>query len=232
LALITRTIPALLNGISQQPAILRSSDQTEDELNTWSRIAEGVSRRPPTQVVAKLTASPPANLSIHHINRDVNERYLVLIQQGAILVFDETTGAEKTVNAPRGWGYLDTSGDVYRAMSIADYTFIVNTTKTVALKGAGADQTADNANNRFPAVLPQGLRYARRRLYRRWRLLQYRPNPTYSGGLTGTVPGKTSSPPRSARAASIRSSARTTPPSSPITSWVTAPSGTRRSRPA
>jgi hypothetical protein len=40
-ALTTRTIPALMNGISQQPAILRSSDQTEDELNTWSAHRRG-----------------------------------------------------------------------------------------------------------------------------------------------------------------------------------------------
>jgi hypothetical protein len=190
LALITRTLPALLNGISQQPAILRSADQTEDELNTWSRIAEGVSKRPPTQVVAKLTALTAGDTySIHHINRDVSERYLVIIKNGAILVFDETTGAQKTVNAPRGWGYLDTSGDVYRAMSIADYTFIVNTTKKVALKGAAADQTADNANNRWlGGSSPRGFDMPAAGYTVAGALLQYRPNPTYSGGLTGTVP--------------------------------------------
>jgi hypothetical protein len=44
-----------MNGVSQQPPILRSADQTEDELNTWSHIAEGLSRRPPTQTIQKLT---------------------------------------------------------------------------------------------------------------------------------------------------------------------------------
>ena len=31
MALTTRTLPALMNGISQQPPILRSFDQTQDE---------------------------------------------------------------------------------------------------------------------------------------------------------------------------------------------------------
>jgi hypothetical protein len=158
-ALITRTLPAILNGVSQQPAILRSSDQTEDELNTWSKIAEGVSRRPPTQVVSKIAGlSVSPNVSIHHINRDINERYLVLIQQGSIRVFDETTGAEKTVNAPDGFGYLDQDADVYRASSIADYTFIVNPTKTVQLLAAGQDTVDVPTHYRFPGGnSPQGI---------------------------------------------------------------------------
>jgi hypothetical protein len=178
-----------MNGISQQPAILRSSDQTEDELNTWSRVAEGLGRRPPTQSVLALSSMPAAGTySVHHINRDINERYLVLIMSGSIRVFDEATGAEKTVTAPRGWGYLDTAGDVYRAVSVADYTFIVNTTKTVGLLGVGADQTAQNTNNLWlggtnPANYPvPAAGYGAP-----GSALQYSPNPTYSGGLTGTV---------------------------------------------
>lgn len=190
MALTTRTLPSLMNGVSQQPAILRSSDQTEDELNTWSRVAEGLGRRPPTRTILALGSMPtPGTYSIHHINRDVSERYVVLIESGLIRVFDEATGAERTVNAPRGWGYLDTAGDVYRAVTVADFTFIVNTTKLVALLGVGADQVAQNVNNIWlggtnPAdyTVP-GAGYGMPGT-----ALQYNPNPTYSGAITGTVP--------------------------------------------
>lgn len=191
MALVTRTIPSLMNGISQQPPLLRSPDQTEDEVNTWNHIAEGVSRRPPTQTILALTGlTAGVDYSIHHINRDVSERYLVLIKQGGIMVFDETTGAAKTVNAPNGWGYLDAVGDVYRAVSIADYTFIVNTTKTVTMLGVGADQVADPTTYRLPggttptrttATVSAGGSFA-------GMLAQYQPNLAYAGGLTGTVP--------------------------------------------
>lgn len=190
MALITRTLPALMNGVSQQPAILRSSDQTEDELNTWSHIAEGLSRRPPTTMVQKIASlTAGQDYSVHHINRDINERYLVIMSQGSVLVFDETTGEQKTVSHPEGFGYLDAAGDVYRAMSIADYTFIVNTTKTVSLLGVGADQTAQNTNNLFlGGTSPTNYPVAAGGYTAPGSQVQYNPNPTYTGGLTGTVP--------------------------------------------
>lgn len=189
MALTTRTIPSLMNGISQQPAILRSSDQTEDELNTWTHIAEGLSRRPPTQNLAKLTTlTPGTTYSVHHINRDVNERYLVIIKSGAIIVHDEATGVQKTVNAPLGYGYLSDVGDVYRAMSIKDYTFIINTKKVVALKAVAADQVAQNVNNRWlGGTAPTNFQSQVAGFLNPGGVLQYNPNPTTSGVIAGTV---------------------------------------------
>jgi hypothetical protein len=185
-----------MNGISQQPAILRSTDQTEDELNTWSKIATGLSRRPPTQNVTAIAGLPVAGTySLHHINRDINERYNVIMANGSIRVFDGITGAEKTVNAPRGFGYLNQTGDVYRAVTVADYTFIVNTLATVALKAVGADQVTQNVNNIWlggthPTEYPlPSAGYAQSGA-----ALQYSPNPTYSGGITGTVSDATKLP--------------------------------------
>lgn len=196
MALTTRTIPSLMNGISQQPAILRSSDQTEDELNTWSHIAEGLGRRPPTQQLAALTGLTVGDTySVHHINRDVSERYLVIIKSGSIQIFDEATGAAKTVNAPRGYAYLSDTGDVYRCLTVKDYTFVVNTKKTVGLLAVGSDTTAQNAANRFPGgtnysyitnptadYIPFGS------------TTQYLPNTAGSGTVAGTVADTTKLP--------------------------------------
>ena len=136
----SRVIPALYNGVSQQPPILRSPDQTEAELNTWAVLAEGVGKRPPTEAVANL-GQISDDAFVHHINRDASERYIVVIDGGALKVFDHATGVQKTVNAPGGWGYL--SGGGFRAISVADYTFIVNTGKVCRLAAVGEDTTPD-----------------------------------------------------------------------------------------
>lgn len=140
MSLRSRVLPALFNGVSQQPPILRSADQTEDELNTWASLADGVGKRPPTETLALL-----GNLSddafIHHINRDVTERYIVVIDGGALKVFDNVTGAQQTVNAPGGLSYL--AEGTFRAVTVADYTFIVNTERAVGLTNTIDDPAAD-----------------------------------------------------------------------------------------
>ncbi|TAE75118.1 MAG: hypothetical protein EAZ84_09895 [Verrucomicrobia bacterium] len=141
MSLRRRVLPAIHNGVSQQPPILRSSDQTEDELNTWAIMAEGIGKRPPTEHLAVLSGVNLTNSFVHHINRDTTERYIVVITQTGIRVFDHLTGAEKTVNAPGGYGYL--TGGKFRAVTVADYTFIVNTTKLCQLATAGSDVTYD-----------------------------------------------------------------------------------------
>lgn len=179
MGLVTRTLPSIANGISKQPAILRSSDQLEAESNTWGRIASGLGRRPPTETVAFLSASDLSGAFVHHINRDVMERYVVIVDSGVLRVFDQATGEEKTVNAPGGLGYLDAPGSAYRAVTVADYTFIVNSTKKPALGAVGADLVAQPGYNRFPGGTvherPPGIAY------------QYVPNPAYDGTVTATV---------------------------------------------
>lgn len=151
MSLTTRTIPQLFNGVSRQPAILRSGDQTEDELNSWAQASAGVGKRPPTEVVAKLTDSVTADALIHTINRDVTERYVVIIDEGVIKVvgFD---GVARTVNSPGGLGYL-TDGE-FAAVTVADYTFIVNRKKPVAMKAVGADLVAQPDYVRNPVRTP------------------------------------------------------------------------------
>ena len=147
MSLRSRVLPALYNGVSQQPPILRSPDQTEDELNTWASLADGVGKRPPTEHLANL-----GNISdsafVHHINRDVTERYIVVIDGGAIRVFDQVTGEQKPVSAPGGLGYLE--GGKFRAVTVADYTFIVNTEKVCKLASLGYDTTPDPDYYRWP----------------------------------------------------------------------------------
>lgn len=144
MTLITSTIPNLINGISQQPPTLRLASQAEDQVNFLSSVADGLTVRPPTRHLAMVDNADWSDAFIHTINRDVTERYILVIRQGQLRVFEAETGVERTVNAPDGWGYLTGSGkEDYRAVTVADYTFILNRTTEVAVDAA---LTAARAN--------------------------------------------------------------------------------------
>lgn len=130
-----QTVPNLVNGISQQPASIRQPTQSEYEYNTFPSVVDGLGRRPPTQyVAAKSYTGTLPSAHIHWIDRDASERYAVAIMDEAIKVFDLSDGTEKTVTAPGGLSYLDTTDPEsdFRAVTVADHTFIVNRSISVA----------------------------------------------------------------------------------------------------
>lgn len=135
--LISSTIPNLINGVSQQPAALRLASQAEAVVNCLPSPVEGLRKRPPSQHVAKLFSGTAGTGRpfVHIVDRDGAIRYLVLIQDNAIKVFG-LDGSVKTVATPDGTSYLDITGEpssTFRVASVADYTFIVNREKTVAM---------------------------------------------------------------------------------------------------
>jgi hypothetical protein len=130
--LISQSIPNLANGVSQQPFTLRLGSQGELQENGLSTTSQGLRKRPPTKHLKKILSGSYANAYVHTINRDETERYVVIITNGAIKVFD-LNGVEKTVTTPDGVGYLAASdpSNSFRAITVADYTFIVNKSITV-----------------------------------------------------------------------------------------------------
>ena len=140
--LVSSSIPNLINGVSQQPPALRLASQAETVVNCMPSPVEGLKKRPPCYHIAKLfsgsagTGRPFTTI----VDRDGTIRYLVVIQDNAIKVFG-LDGSVKTVATPDGTSYLDITGEpssAFRVASVADYTFIVNREKTVAmLTGAG-----------------------------------------------------------------------------------------------
>jgi len=131
--LLNKSIPNLINGVSQQPDTLRLSSQAESQINGFSSVVEGLRKRPPTSHVAKISSSSLNNAFIHTINRDANEKYVVAISNGAIQV-NTIDGVSKTVSTPDGVGYLSSSNPYreFRALTVADFTFIVNNSITTA----------------------------------------------------------------------------------------------------
>ena len=135
--LISSSIPNLINGVSQQPAALRLASQCEQMVNCMPSPVEGLKKRPSAQHVAKLFSGSAGSSRPFTtiVDRDGAIRYLVLILDNDIKVFG-LDGSVKTVAKPDGTSYLNITGEpsaVFRVASVADYTFIVNREKTVAM---------------------------------------------------------------------------------------------------
>jgi hypothetical protein len=162
--LVTRQIPALWNGVSQQPDPVRLPSQCAEQVNCWSSVIDGVSKRNPSEFLALMpNGSVNSGAAMHIINRDTSERYIVVVDALRIRVFD-MTGQEKTVNAPLGWGYLSLDFGIraaqgYTLMTVADYTFVLNKTKRVGLLPVGADHDPPTGDywwlNRKPKPVSQ-----------------------------------------------------------------------------
>ncbi|OQW34869.1 MAG: hypothetical protein A4E20_01445 [Nitrospira sp. SG-bin2] len=135
--LVSKTIPNLVNGVSQQPDSLRLPTQAELQENLFSSVVEGLSDRPPTEHIAKLFNGTLGDAFAHVINRSVSERYMVLIKNGSLTVHT-LAGVQKTVSTPNGTSYLTTTtpSTSIKAITVQDYTFIVNTEILAALDAA------------------------------------------------------------------------------------------------
>ena len=132
MGIVSGSIPNLINGVSQQPFALRLASQAERQLNAYSSVAEGLTKRPPTRHVAKLSGAQLGPVYLHRINRDVGERYIVMVSNGDLQVWG-IDGTPRTVNFPNGRGYLASASANFAAVTVADYTFIVNKDVTVGL---------------------------------------------------------------------------------------------------
>jgi len=137
--LVSSSIPNLINGVSQQPAALRLASQAESVINCMPSPVEGLKKRPPMYNVARMFAGSAGagRPFVHIVDRDGAVRYMILIQDGAIRVFD-LNGVEQTVTTPDGVGYLNINNasdpsNQFRVASVADVTFIVNREQTVAM---------------------------------------------------------------------------------------------------
>ena len=54
MALVSKSIPNLINGVSQQPPSLRLPTQGEAQENGLSDVVDGLKKRPPTKFLNKL----------------------------------------------------------------------------------------------------------------------------------------------------------------------------------
>lgn len=158
MSLVNRSIPNLYNGVSQQPASLRLSSQAEEQINGLSSVVSGVDKRPPSKHVSKINSLTTEEAYIHTINRDVNNQYVVVVVDGDLYVYD-IDGTAQTVNFPDGKTYLSATNPLedFAAITVADYTFIVNKTIAVTKDAAVSGGTFKGTKQKFLDLPTSGL---------------------------------------------------------------------------
>lgn len=156
--LVSTGLPNLLNGVSQQPSTLRQTTQGESQVNGFSSIIDGLIKRQPTEHVAKIINSAVSGAAVHVVNRDEDDQYIIVItatsSSATIQAFD-LAGNSATVNVPNGTSYLHCTNPQtdLAFVTVADYTFIVNKTKTVAMTTATVSGSVSSSVQEF-ADLP------------------------------------------------------------------------------
>ena len=137
MALISKAIPTLLRGVSQAADNTKQADHADIQDNADGNPVTGLTKRSGLQYITNLSTSTLGNVHIQTINRDVNERYVAIFSNGDVKVYD-IDGTEKTVHKPDGTTYLNTSDprSVMKTVSVADFTFVVNTSITTAMDSA------------------------------------------------------------------------------------------------
>ena len=150
MGVISRAIPTLLRGISQSSDALKQADHADIQDNADSNPVLGLSKRSGSQFLATVGSSTLGNVHIQTINRDAAEQYVAIFSNGDVKVF-ELDGTEKTVNKPDGTNYLNTSDprSVMKTVTIADFTFVVNTSITTAMDTA----VSNSASNITQAII-------------------------------------------------------------------------------
>jgi hypothetical protein len=172
MALVSRSIPNLINGISQQPPEIRLETQGEEQINGLSTLAKGLAKRPGTEHVKHITDSTVADMFMHNIQRDADEEYTMILSRpnagGKDLQIWDKAGVEipvktrevdsttvATSNTPNGLydvasadlAYLETTSvvDNVSAITVADTTFLINKSKTVIEAGADGNTSGEEA---------------------------------------------------------------------------------------
>jgi hypothetical protein len=136
------SVPLLSGGISQQPPNVRFPNQVQDATNIDFTVLYGACKRPCTKYVHKITGlTASGDIRLHAIERDADERYLVVYGDGALRAFTELgvqppTLLEATVtHSGDATTYLTNGavGEHIRLITTADYTVVINTTVNTAL---------------------------------------------------------------------------------------------------
>ena len=165
MALVSKSIPNLINGVSQQPPEVRLASQGEIQENGLASVVRGLEKRPGTEVVKKLDFSTSGTYLIHPIRRDETEEYtLILGKAGSdkfIKIFDGDGNAMPVQGSDNAadptfadidnddLGYFSEVTDFstqVTATTVTDTTFFCSNQKTVAVATTnGQTSRQDNA---------------------------------------------------------------------------------------
>tara|TARA_Y100000401_G_scaffold15553_1_gene10569 strand:- start:9564 stop:12065 length:2502 start_codon:yes stop_codon:yes gene_type:complete len=164
--LINTSLANLVQGVSQQPDTLRFDGQCEEQINALSSVSDGLKKRPNTRYLTNLISSAIADGAfVHFINRDKNEKYVLIINNNVAQVFNILNFASVTTTGSTTYSSSDylyvPSGtkpkDVLKALTVGDTTFILNTSVDVDRTSTkSASHTSSAATNKALVFIKQG----------------------------------------------------------------------------
>ena len=142
--LVSTSIPNLLNGVSQQPSPLRQVTQGETQVNAMSSVIDGLIKRPPTEHISQLyeTFGGASNFTgldkaaVHIIDRGEGFRHILVITAtptSSVLYRFGFDGTLQSRHANVSYFYCDNPSKELKFLTIADTTFILNTTITTSM---------------------------------------------------------------------------------------------------
>ncbi len=145
MASITQKIPSYTAGISQQPDELKSPGQLRTAKNAFPDVTHGLMKRPGGRLIGNALTAYNTNSKWFHYYRDEAEQYIGQIQRsdGELKMWRCSDGAAMTVNAYASAlkTYLThTADEDLQTLTLNDYTYITNRTKTTAMAAATADR--------------------------------------------------------------------------------------------
>lgn len=158
--LVNQDIKNLVQGVSQQPPILRRPEQLDEQLNGFSTEADGLQKRPPTCIIKKLQAVSQYKPLVHFVDRDNEEQYVMIFDGVTIKVYDLEGNAKTVTFSGSSQSYIQNINprSVLRCLTIADYTFVVNTTVETEM---GTATTGNQWNNQGLLVNIKSGQYGR-----------------------------------------------------------------------
>lgn len=139
MAAISQTINNVLGGVSQQPDPVKLPGQVREAENVYLDPTFGCRKRPGTQLIARLATDVPENAKWIPIFRDDQERYVACIYTTnsgtTVRVWAADSGIERTVTSQgSATDYLEANNlNSLKALTINDYTLLVNGEKTVTM---------------------------------------------------------------------------------------------------
>jgi len=143
--LLVNSVPNLAQGVSQQPDNLRFPGQCDEQINAWATVVEGLVKRPPTEYTKKIDSSSTNadKLFTHFVKRSEQNQYCVAVSLGGVGVINTGDGTQVSIAVTSiANSYLSLGGQAslggvanpladLRALTVADYTFLVNKNKVI-----------------------------------------------------------------------------------------------------
>jgi hypothetical protein len=164
--LLVNSVPNLAQGVSQQPDNLRFPGQCDEQINAWATVVEGLVKRPPTEYTKKINSSSTNadKLFTHFVKRSEQNQYCVAVSLGGIGVINTADGTQVSIAVTSiANSYLSLGGQAslggvanpladLRALTVADYTFLVNKNRTVQKSTASLQKSTPPADEALIVV--------------------------------------------------------------------------------